>query len=78
MIGGPKPIPTDYEFSFSFTWTGFPFLQGKQIQFALLLGYNWEKNKWIHAFSKDIQAKWNANSFVQDLNLVHWVDFLWE
>ena len=27
---------------------------------------SWKENRWIHAFSKDV---WNANSFVQDLNL---------
>ena len=42
---------------------------------AWLIIDSWAE-KWIHAFSKGISAKWNANSLVQDLNLAWQVYFL--
>ena len=45
-------------------------------QSALLFIQNWGENRWINAFPKGINMKWNADSLIQDLELRELVWFL--
>ena len=45
---------------------------------SLIFSHRWRREDcWMHTFRKIINAMWNANTFVQDLNSGHWVHFLW-
>ena len=43
--------------------------QGQIAQSVLQLTNSWGEKKWIQAYLKVINAKWNVNSFFQDLDL---------
>ena len=53
---------TDLNSKFSFSKTNLT-------KFALLFTHSWGEKRWIHAFFKGINIKWNADSLDQDLNL---------
>ena len=48
----------------------------ERAQSTLIFTYSQRENIWIHSFSNQISAIWNANSIVKDLILGHCVRFL--
>ena len=48
--------------------------KGWRAQSTLL--FTWREISWIHTFTKGINAMWNVNSLVQDLNSCRRVHFL--
>ena len=49
--------------------TVFILLEQFPYQPNLLFTHSWRENRLIYAFPKSVGMKWNAESFVQDLNL---------